>query len=486
MKRLNRVHKDIIVNEQFFKDTLGVGMSYDVDYRQLILLDRKIQLYYINGLVDDMSITHLLRGLVAINDEEVAEAELANIIQNRLVNQQLELVQKMDDVLDQLLNGLVIILIDGVNEAYVVDARQYPGRQPEEPDTERVIRGSRDGFTENIVENTALVRRRVKDVGLRNEIIRIGSRSKTDIAISYIDGVTNPQWIRAIKAKIEKISIDGLVMADKALEEFLVSNHWSPFPFVRYTERPDVAAEHLLQGYVVLTVDTSPSVIILPTTYFDLLEHAEEFRQTPMVGTFMRWIRICAVLVSILLLPLWYLLSTYSALLPKHLDFIGPDEIGNVPLIIQIVIADLGVEFMRMAAVHTPTPLATALGLIAAVLIGEIAVDVGLFVPEVILYVAISAIGTYVTPSYELSVANKFLKYLLLFSIVLFGQSGFIIGITVMFVYLTRLSNFGTPYLWPFIPFQMTAFCRFIFRLPVPYVHTRPSIVRTDNQVKQK
>src|SRR5699024_710332 len=151
-----------------------------------------------------------------------------------------------------------------------------------------------------------------------------------------------------------------------------------------------------------------------------------------------------------------------------------------------IVIADLGVEFMRMAAVHTPTPLATALGLIAAVLIGEIAVDVGLFVPEVILYVAISAIGTYVTPSYELSVANKFLKYLLLFSIVLFGQSGFIIGITVMFVYLTRLSNFGTPYLWPFIPFQMTAFCRFIFRLPVPYVHTRPSIVRTDNQVKQK
>src|SRR5699024_2826714 len=187
--------------------------------------------------------------------------------------------------------------------------------------------------------------------------------------------------IDMVKKKIENISIDGLVMADKALEEFLVDNHWSPFPFVRYTERPDVAAQHLLQGYIVLVVDTSPSVIILPTTYFDLLEHAEEYRQTPAVGTFMRWIRITAVLVSMFLLPLWYFFSTYEELLPPALDFIGPKEIGNVPLILQIIIADIGVEFMRMAAVHTPTPLATALGLIAAVLIGEIAVDVGVFVP---------------------------------------------------------------------------------------------------------
>src|SRR5699024_6074243 len=172
-------------------------------------------------------------------------------------------------------------------------------------------------------------------------------------------------------------------------------NNWSPFPFVRYTERPDVAAHHILSGYIILIVDTSPSVVIIPTTYFDHLEHAEEYRQTPSIGTFTRWIRIVAVLASIFLLPIWLLFVLQPELLPESLSFIGPKESGNIPIAIQIIMADVGVEFLRMAAVHTPTPLATALGLIAAVLIGDIAIDVGMFSPEVILYVAVSAVGSY-------------------------------------------------------------------------------------------
>lgn len=485
MKDLLFVQQSIEANESYLQEKLAIGSSYDVDYRELIILQTKVQLYYVNGLVDDMSITQMLKVLVEINDHECEKSQLYKIVENRLINQQVDKVQKIPDLLDQLLNGLVIVLIDGIRHAYVVDVRNYPGRQPEEPDTERVIRGSRDGFTENIVENTALMRRRIKDTSLRNEIVQIGKRSKTDISISYLASVANPDWIEMIKAKLEKISIDGIVMADKTIEEFLVDNHWSPFPFVRYTERPDVASQHILQGYVVLVVDTSPSVIIMPTTYFDLLEHAEEYRQTPAVGTFMRWVRILAVSMSLFLLPFWYLLAAHPSLLPAQLDFIGPKEVGNVPLIIQVLIADLGVEFMRMAAVHTPTPLATALGLIAAVLIGDIAVDVGLFVPEIILYVAISTIGTYVTPSYELSVANKFIKYFLLLCVVIFGKVGFIIGVTLTIIYLSRLSNFKVPYLWPLIPFQPVAFFRFLFRMPVPFVHTRPSVVHAKDKTKQ-
>src|SRR5690625_864201 len=211
------------------------------------------------------------------------------------------------------------------------------------------------------------------------------------------------------------MDIDSLVMADKALTELFVDYNWNPFPLVRYTERPDVAAHHILSGYIILIIDTSPSVIILPTTFFDQLEHAEEYRQTPVTGTLTRWFRIIAVLASIYLLPIWLLFVLEPNLLPKALSFIGPKEVGNIPVAIQIILADIGVEFLRMAAVHTPTPLATALGLIAAVLIGDIAVNVGLFSPEVILYVAISTVGSYVTPSYELSVANKLMKKFLLF-----------------------------------------------------------------------
>src|SRR5699024_2707149 len=184
------------------------------------------------------------------------------------------------------------VFVDGEKYAFVVDVREYPGRQPEEPDTERVIRGARDGFTENVVINTALTRRRIRDARLRNEMLKVGERSTTDVCLSYIQDIADDEMVELTKEKIRSIEIDGITMADKAVEEFLVESEWTRYPLVRYTERPDVAANHLLEGHLLLTVDTSPSIIILPTTFFNHLEHAEEYRQAPAVGTFIRWIRL--------------------------------------------------------------------------------------------------------------------------------------------------------------------------------------------------
>ncbi len=484
--RLQFVAKQIERNEEYMKIELGVGTSYDIDFRELIVLQRKVQLYYINGLVDDTTVTEILKKLVEVNDNESESDNIYEIIKNRLVNQQVDPENKIDKLTDELLSGLVIVFIDGERDAFIVDVRHYPGRQPEEPDTERVIRGSRDGFTENIVENTALTRRRVKDKRLRNELMKVGKRSKTEVSICYIDSIVNEAIVHSVKEKLKKIDIDGLVMADKALSEFFVEQKWNPFPLVRFTERPDVAAHHLLSGYVVLMVDTSPNVIIVPTTFFDHLEHAEEFRQTPTIGTMTRWVRIIAVLSSVFLLPVWLLFVLEPSLLPKSLSFIGPDKVGNVSIGIQIILAILGVEFLRMAAIHTPTPLATALGLIAAVLIGDIAVDVGLFNAEVILYVAISTIGSYVTPSYELSVANKFVEIWFIIAILTFGVSGFMIALTTTILYLVHLNTIDAPYFWPLIPFDRRSFFRFLFRFPVPYVQSRPKIVFPKNLIRQK
>lgn len=479
------VQKQLHKNEAYMKDEVGASVSFDVDFREIIILHRKIQLYYINGLVDDITVVQLLKTLIEINDEEVSERHVATIIKNRLVNLQVDPHTKLEQLTDELLNGLVVLFIDGEREAFVVDVRQYPGREPEEPDTERVIRGSRDGFTENIISNTALIRRRIKDKGLRNEIIRVGKRSKSDICISYIDSIANEKLVKLVKEKIEKIEIDQLVMADKALIELFFDKKWNPFPIVRYTERPDVAAHHILSGFIIVIVDTSPNIIMIPTTYFDHLEHAEEFRQTPAVGTFIRWIRIIAVLASIFLLPVWYLFVKEPSLLPEAMKFIGPKEFGNVPIGLQIILADIGVEFLRMAAIHTPTPLATALGLIAAVLIGDIAIQVGLFSPEVILYVAISTVGFYVTPSYELSVANKLMKLFILLSTILFGVNGFLISTTISMIYLVQLNALEIPYMWPLIPFNLPAMARFIVRMPVTVDQNRPRIVRPKDISRQ-
>lgn len=480
------IHKEIEKNESYMKRSVGATISFDIGYREIILIGTKVQIYFVNGLVDDSTVTEILKTLIEINDTECNEEQLDDIVKNRLVNQQVDPKTKFDDVIDQLLSGLIVIFIDGVRHALVVDVRKYPGRQPQEPDTERVIRGARDGFTENVIESTALIRRRIRDKNLRNEIVKAGKRSKTDICISYIKDVANDEFVKVVKEKIKKINIDNLIMTDKALTELLFNKKWNPFPVVRYTERPDVAAHHLLSGYVVLFVDTSPNAIILPTTFFDHLEHAEEYRVTPVAGTFLRWIRFTAVLISIYLLPLWLLFVLEPSILPKELSFIGPKEEGNVPIALQIILADIGVEFLRMAAIHTPTPLATALGLIAAVLIGDIAINVGLFSAEVILYVAVSTVGFYVTPSYELSVANKILKLFLLVMTIFWGVNGFVIGVTVSLIYLIHSHTLQTPYLWPLIPFHFQSFYKLIFRISITEDKRRPPIVFPKDEIRQR
>lgn len=472
-------------NEQFFKDAIGVGTSFDLGVRKLHILKTDVHLYYCNGLCDTQYIIELLEMLVQVNDRERQPAKLLEIIENRLVHQQVNPVKSLDEAVDFLLTGLILLFIDGETKAFAVDVRSYPGRSPEEPDTEKVVRGARDGYVENIVVNTALTRRRIRDERLRFEMMQVGERSKTDICIAYIQDVADPGLVELIKKELNEIQIDGLTMADKTIEEFLVKQGYNPYPLVRYTERPDVAATHLLEGHVIIMVDTSPSVIITPTTYFHHVQHAEEYRQSPAVGTFVRWVRFLGIFASLFLLPLWFLFVLDPSLLPEKLAYIGPNEKTNIPIFVQLLIADIGIEFLRMAAIHTPTPLSTAMGLIAAALIGQIAIDVGLFVPEVILYVSVAAIGSFATPSYELSIANKIFRLLFLVVIALFGVPGFMIGVTVFLLFLANIRSLNTPYLWPFIPFDPGAFMQIIVRRSVAGSSIRPSIVHPQNKQKQ-
>ena len=308
---------------------------------------------------------------------------------------------------------------------------------------------------------------------------------KTDISIAYIKGVANQDLVDVVRKELENIEIDGLTMADKTVEEFLLKQGYNPYPLVRYTERADVAATHLLEGHVLIYVDTSPSVIITPTTIFHHMQHVEEFRQSPAVGTFIRWVRFIGIMSSLFLLPLWYLFIEDPSLLPANLEFIGPNERTNIPMIIQIFLADIGLEFLRLAAIHTPTSLSNAMGLVAAVLIGQIAIDVGLFVPEVILYVAVVAIGNFVTPSYELGIANKIARLFLLICAALFHVPGLMVGITAYIIYLANIRSLNTPYLWPLIPFAPKAFMQIIVRRAVPGSQLRPQIMNTKNRVRQ-
>ncbi|UYG94568.1 spore germination protein [Cytobacillus firmus] len=461
-------------NIEYLRDALGVEKSFDVIQLDVEYAEREMALYLVDGFVKDDILHYLMKMLAGLDAAQLEGDTLSRLIKTYIPYVEVETTDDLDKVVDMVLAGPTALVVDGVDEVILIDARTYPVRGPQEPDIERVVRGSRDGFVETLVFNTALTRRRIRDRTLRMEYMQVGRRSKTDIVVSYIEDIADPDMVKKIKESISKIDTDGLPMAEKSIEEFISGRHWNPYPMVRYTERPDTAATHLYEGHVCIIVDGSPSVIITPTTFWHHLQHAEEYRNKPLVGAYLRFVRFLAVWASIFLLPLWYLFAIEPQLLPDALSYIGPNDTGELPLVVQFLMIELGLDMLRMAAIHTPSALATALGLVAALMIGQVAVEVGLFINEVILYLAIAAIGTFSTPSYEMSLANRLIRIGLLISTSIFHTYGYVVGILLMIIMLARMKSFGVPYLWPFIPFNLRAFRDVLLRSPIPLKNRRP------------
>jgi stage V sporulation protein AF len=477
--------REIEINKQVLNSAVGIGISFDTVMREMTFGGKSFALLYLNGFVKDIIMVQVLKELSRLKPEETTVDLVRKLLETYVVHIQVSTKETVEDCIDQVLSGQLVLLVDGETKALVIDARTYPARNPEEPDTERVVRGSRDGFTETLLTNVNLTRRRIRDPRLRMEIVTVGKRSKTDVCVAYIEDVADPGLVTSVKSLLNQIEVDGLPMGEKAVEEFINRKSWNPFPLARYTERPDVASTHLLEGHVLVFVDTSPSVMITPTTYFHHVQHAEEYRQTPVIGGYLRWIRFLGIIASLVFLPLWMMYVMQPDLLPESLSFIGPREAGKIDVFWQFIFAEIGIDLMRMAAVHTPSPLATAMGLIAAVLISEIAMKVGLFIPEVILYLAVAAIGTFATPSYELSLANKLARLSLLLLTYLFKAPGLVVGLTLWIIILAYTRSLNTPYLWPFIPFNFPALVQILFRTPVPYMKRRPSLVHPQDSTRR-
>lgn len=469
------------------KEEAGLGHSFDLIAKPMEVGKKRLLFFYVNGFVKDDVMTDVMMRLTFVRREELAPRPLDALLTALVPHMQVEATDDFGKAVNYVYAGGSAIFVDGEDRALLVDIKTFPVRGVEEPDLERVVRGSRDGFVEVLLTNITLLRRRIRDPKLTLEAKQIGKRSRTDVCLAYIRDIADDALVEAIRDKLAAVddNVDGLTLADKQLEELIIGKGWNPYPLVRYSERPDVVATHLLEGHVVLFVDTSPSVMILPTTFFHLLQHAEEYRQTPFIGSYMRWVRYIGVMASIFLLPLWFLLVLNPELKPEGLEFIGPEKDAHLPLLLQFFLAEIGIDLMRLAAVHTPTPLATAMGLVAAILIGDVAVQTGLFVNEVILYIAVAAVGMFATPSYELSMANRITRLVLLVLVALFKVSGLVVGTTVILLVLIMQRSYHSPYMWPFIPFNAKALGTMLIRRPFGSVYKRPSINKPkDNQRK--
>lgn len=443
---------------------IGLGESYDAGLREIRVFAKRVNLYFLTGLVDSLQVIEIVKGLLKIPRDKDYSFQL---IEENLAHHSLAILTKFDDIILNILNGMVVLVLEDCDSSISIDVRNYPSRAIAEPDMEKVIRGPHDGFNENFHTNIQLVRRRIKDPRLRNELHLIGEQSPSYVCLTYLKGVCDEKLLEEVRKRLKSIHTEHLIMTDKALEEMLVREKGlNPYPLVRYTERADTVAVHLYQGMFSLFVDTSPSVILAPTTYFDHTMHFEEYRQTPAAGTYLRHIRFLGILISIFMTPIWLILLKNNALWGIF-RLLAPSSDVKTNVYIQVLVAELGVEFLRLASIHTPTSLSTSMSLIAGILIGNIAVTVGLFSIQTILVVAVSAIGTYLTPSYELGLANKITKMLFILAIIAFNWYGFAILVILWILYLTRMKSFGKPYLYPLIPFDGKMMIKVLFRLPL-------------------
>ena len=372
-----------------------------------------------------------------------------------------------DEVIGAILSGQSAIIAESFgSEAIIVDVRTYPARSTAEPDSDRVMQGSHDGFVETLIVNTALIRRRVRDERLTMKHFNIGGSSKTDVVVCYMKGIADGKLVSDIEKKISEIRPKSLTLGFQSLAECFVRRGWfNPFPKIRSTERPDTAAAQLVEGSVLIICDTSPQVMILPTAIFDYLQQTDDYYFPPLTGSYLRIVRTLILLLSVIITPLWYLYLEYSYLLPDTLSFLIPKDPGALPIILQLFLVEIALDGLKIASMNTPDMLSNSLSIVGALILGDFAVDVGWLSGDVILYMAFVAIATFAQQNHELGYAFKFMRMLILTFVAIFKVWGFIIGIVIFVLFVAfNKTPFGNRYLYPLIPFNSKAMKRLLVR----------------------
>lgn len=440
---------------QYLNQVLDVEKNFDVIYRVVNIGGKEACMYLVDGFCKDDLIQKLLQYLMDQKAEDMPE-DMHGISKQFTPYVEVDVEERYDRLIDALLSGMFILLIDGYKKALLIDSRTYPARGVEEPEKDKVLRGSKDGFVETIVFNTALIRRRIRSTELCMEMMNAGKSSKTDIVLCYMKGRADEKLLADIKRKIENIRADSLTMNQESLAECLYKRRWyNPFPKFKYTERPDTAAAQVLEGNIVILVDNSPSAMILPTTIFDVIEEADDYYFPPITGTYLRLTRLLITLFTFFMTPTFLLLMNYPEWVPESFSFILLQEEPNIPLIWQFLILELAIDGLKLAAVNTPNMLSTPLSVMAALVLGEFSVNSGWFNSEVMLYMAFVAIANYTQQNYELGYALKFLRILTLLLTQWFGLWGYIGGIllAVLSVCFNRTVS-KSSYIYPLIPFD--------------------------------
>ena len=453
-------------NIRLMRKLLRVEDSFDVLHKQLKIGDGELSIFFIDGFTKDTVMQKLMMHFISL--KKVSGDARSYMTQN-LPYIETDVSAYVDTAITAVLSGCAIMLGSSFGaEVIILDTRTYPARSTEEPEGDRVMRGSRDGFVETLIFNTALIRRRIRNPSLTMQYFSIGEDSHTDVVMCYMNDRADREYVSAMAKKLQSIKTDSLVIGHESLKECLIKRRWyNPFPKIRTTERPDVASAQLLEGSILIVIDNSPEVMILPVSVFDFMQEANDFYFPPLTGTYIRLVRYAVFFMTLVITPLWYLMTRYPELVPSFLEFAMPEDSGKLPIIVQLLLVEFIIDALRLASLNTPSMLNNSLSVVGGLILGDFAVDIGWLIPEVILYMAFVAIANFTQRSYELGYAIKFLRIFLLIATGIFGFWGFCGAFLVVIVLVATNStvNGKRNYLYPLIPFNGKALLSMIVRL---------------------
>ena len=457
-------------NVRVLDGLLGVGRSCDMVSRDYLIGGRRARLWVVDGFGSDSILERMGAFWLTLKPENVVGlTEMQDFLDRYITFSESNVTFDISDAVTSVFLGKSLLAVEGLAGVALMDAKGYPSRSVHEPPDGKVLRGSHDGFVEAVVPNMALLRRRIRDPHLTMEGHKVGSRTHNDAVLCYLDDKVDQDLLRKLRGKLLGLDVRSLTMAQESLAEAIRPKQWyNPFPKVRYTERPDAAAASIMEGSIVLMVDNSPSVMILPTGFFDFTQESNDYYFPPLVGTYLRVLRVTVFLLSLFITPAWYLMVSEPNRLPGWLNFLSSPEPVSLSLLSQLLVVEFLIDVLKLASLNTPDSLSNSFSMLGALVLGDFAVQAGWLGPEVLVYMAFVSVAGFAQPSYELGYAFKLLRVALLLVTAAFDVWGFCLGVVGIFVLLcTTKPLVGKGYLYPLVPFNGKALLRLLVREPI-------------------
>ena len=478
---------------EILRKDLPLKESFDILERKFRIGGRKASMFFTDGLTNGQNAQFVLNYLLSIKEEELNKIEDSkqfleeklpfldsNVIDPENISEELKERPESwtsEMVLDccrqgeqKMYSGLTLLNIEGLDKLLFMDMRNYPSRSVEEPEKEKSLRGAKDGFTENMMENISMIRRRIRDNNLIATYYSVGSISKTDVVVTYMKDKVNKDLLNKLESRIKNLNAESLTVGDQSLLERLLKsmgayNKLNPFPRVRYSQRPDVISAHITEGKIAIIVDNSPTVMLLPVGIFDFLQDIDDYYFPQVTGNYFRFLRTLNFLVILFMTPIYMLIIEYEEFTPEILKFFVPEEDFAVPILLQFILLEVAIDGLKLASLNTPESLGMSLSVIGALILGEFSVNSGWFIPQTILCMAVVALASFTQPSIELSYGIKFSRVIMILGAGLLGAWGFAAGAVISVIFLATTKTLsGDSYLYPLAPFKWKALKRLLFR----------------------